>query len=81
MPVGGGPSLDHKQAAEIINLIAPKITIPIHYSTNGFDQHLQPLTPLLKEMGLKEVDPKPRLSLTRTNLPQETTLVVLQRTA
>lgn len=81
VPTGGGLSLDHKQAAEVINLIAPKIAVPIHYRSNGSDQHLQPLTPLLKEMGLKDVEPKPRLNITRTNLPQETTLVVLQRMA
>ena len=41
IPVGGYYTIDGKQAAELVNLIQPKIVIPMHYRDDeagfGFD--------------------------------------------
>ncbi len=79
VPVGGKDTINHKQAAEIINLISPRVAIPMHYRTNGADEQLEPLGSLLKEMGVKELEPVSKLSLTRSNLPQEIRLVALKK--
>lgn len=35
VPIGGHYTMDYKQAADYINRIKPKLTIPTHYGTNG----------------------------------------------
>ena len=35
VPVGGGESLDAPPAAEAVNLIEPKLVIPMHYKTGA----------------------------------------------
>ena len=81
IPSGGGCTIDPKQAAEITNLISPKIAIPMHYRTNGHDEQLETLEPLFKEMSLKDLEPRPKLNISRSNLPQELRLVTLARAA
>ncbi|MBI4300384.1 MAG: MBL fold metallo-hydrolase [Chloroflexi bacterium] len=76
-PVGGESTIDAAGAAEVANLLEPKVIIPMHYKTQATDRNLEPLDRFLKEMGLKEVEPQPRLSITKATLPHETQVVVL----
>lgn len=76
-PVGGGSTIDAAAAAEVISLLEPKIVIPMHYRTEQGGDGLAPLDPFLKQMSLTETPPQPRLVVTRSNLPLETQVVVL----
>lgn len=77
LPVGGGNSLNAAKAAEVVSTIEPNIVIPMHYATDKAKVKLEPLSKFLKEMGLGKIDPLPSLKATRSSLPQETKVVVL----
>lgn len=77
VPVGGGSSLNAAQAAEIISLIEPYIVIPMHYKTSAIALKLDKVDKFLKEMGTPRIEPVDVLRVTRSNLPQETQVVVL----
>ncbi len=77
VPVGGGATIDGAVAAEVVNIIEPAIVIPMHYKTEASKDELSPLDRFLKEMGAKELEPQPKLTVTRGSLPQETQVVLL----
>ena len=76
IPVGGVSTIDAKIAAETVRLLSPKIAIPMHYKTQAV-AWLEPVDEFLKRMGLKEVTSYPKVSITQVNLPQETSVVLL----
>jgi L-ascorbate metabolism protein UlaG (beta-lactamase superfamily) len=77
VPVGGGGGLNAAKAAEIISLIEPNLVIPMHYSTPASTVSLDSLNKFIKEMGLSQPDAQPSLKLSRSGLPNETHVVVL----
>jgi L-ascorbate metabolism protein UlaG (beta-lactamase superfamily) len=77
VPVGGGSSLNAAKAAEVISLIEPNLVVPMHYSTPDSKVNLDSLSKFLKEMGLGKQEPQPSLKITRSGLPDETHVVVL----
>jgi L-ascorbate metabolism protein UlaG (beta-lactamase superfamily) len=77
IPVGGGSSLNAAKAAEVVSLIEPNLVIPMHYSTSASKITLDSLNKFLKEMGLGKTDAQPSLKITRSALPSETKVVVL----
>ena len=77
VPVGGGTSLNAAQAAEIISLIEPYIVIPMHYKTPAISLKLDKVNKFLKEMGTPRIEPIDALKVTRSSLPEETQVVVL----
>ena len=77
VPVGGGGGLNAASAAEVISLIEPSIVIPMHYKTNDTSLKLDPLSKFLKEMGLGNLKPQDTLKVTKSQLPDETQVVVL----
>ncbi len=77
VPVGGGGGLNAAKAAEIISLIEPNIVIPMHYATPAAKVSLESLNKFLKEMGLSKPTSQPSLKVTRSGLPDETHVVVL----
>ncbi|MCJ7521687.1 MAG: MBL fold metallo-hydrolase [Dehalococcoidia bacterium] len=76
VPVGGGATIGAAAAAETISLLQPKIAIPMHYKTDVINIELAPLGPFLKEMGVKEVVSQPKLNISKSSLPAETSIVV-----
>jgi L-ascorbate metabolism protein UlaG (beta-lactamase superfamily) len=78
-PVGGTNTIDAAAAAETISLIEPKLVIPMHYQTPAEKAELEPLDRFLKEMGAKAANDErqPKLSVTRSTLPGETKVQVL----
>ncbi len=77
VPVGGGGGLNAAHAAEVISLIEPAIVIPMHYRTATSSVKLDPLSKFLKEMGLGNLKPQDSLKVTKSQLPDETQVVVL----
>lgn len=77
VPVGGGTSLNATQAAEVISLIEPYIVIPMHFKTGAISLKLDKANKFLKEMGTPRIEPVDSLRVTKSSLPQETQVVVL----
>jgi L-ascorbate metabolism protein UlaG (beta-lactamase superfamily) len=77
VPVGGGGGLNAAKAAEIISLIEPNLVIPMHYATPATKVSLDSLNKFIKEMGLTKPATQPSLKVTRSSLPNETHVVVL----
>lgn len=77
VPVGGGGSLNAAKAAEVVSLIEPNLVVPMHYSTADTKLKLDSLNKFLKEMGLGRLEAQPSLKVTRSGLPDETKVVVL----
>ena len=78
VPVGGGGGLNAAQAAEVISLIEPGIVIPMHYKTTATALKLDPVGKFLKEMGLGTLKSEPSLKLAKSDLPDETHVVLLE---
>jgi L-ascorbate metabolism protein UlaG (beta-lactamase superfamily) len=79
VPVGAGGALNAAQAAEVISLLEPAIVIPMHYRTEATATTLKldPVGKFLKEMGLGASQPEPMIKVTKSNLPDETHVVLL----
>lgn len=77
VPVGSGGGLNSAKAAEVVSLIEPGIVIPMHYKVPECKLKLEPLSKFLKEMGLGDLEAVPSLKITRTSIPEETRVIVL----
>ena len=77
IPVGGKSTLNAAMAAEVINLIEPRIVIPMHYRTPQVKMKLDSVDIFLKEMGVKAGEPPPSLKVTPSSLPEDTQIVLL----
>lgn len=78
VPVGGGGGLNAAKAAEVISLIEPNLVIPMHYSTPAAKVSLDSLNKFIKEMGLSKAETQSSLKVTRSGLPNETRVIVLE---
>jgi L-ascorbate metabolism protein UlaG (beta-lactamase superfamily) len=78
IPVGGGETLNASQAAEVVSLLEPHIVIPMHYHVPDLTLKLDSVNKFLKEMGLDKVAPQEVLKVSRSGLPDETQVVVLE---
>jgi L-ascorbate metabolism protein UlaG (beta-lactamase superfamily) len=77
VPVGGVSTIDAAHAAEIVRRVEPKIVIPMHYKTLVLKRELAPVDQFLKEMGVKEAVPQPKLTVNKASLPLTLQVVVL----
>jgi L-ascorbate metabolism protein UlaG (beta-lactamase superfamily) len=78
VPVGGGNSLNAAKAAEVVSMLEPNLVIPMHYATPDSKIKMDDLNKFIKEMGLSKQDAQPALKVTRSSLPSETHVVVLE---
>jgi L-ascorbate metabolism protein UlaG (beta-lactamase superfamily) len=78
IPVGGGESLNASQASEVVSLLEPHIVIPMQYHVPDSTAKLDPASKFLKEMGLDKVPPQEVLKVSRSGLPDETQVVLLE---
>ncbi|MBM2825857.1 MAG: Zn-dependent hydrolase [Dehalococcoidales bacterium] len=77
LPVGGVSTIDAAMAAKVVRQLEPKVVIPMHYKTEALSRELEPVEKFLTEMGVKELNPQPKLSLTRSSLPATTQVCLL----
>jgi L-ascorbate metabolism protein UlaG (beta-lactamase superfamily) len=77
VPVGGNTTIDGAAAAEVVSIIEPALVIPMHYGTEVTKGDLAPLDRFLKEMGAKDLERQPKLTVSRSTLPHETQVVLL----
>jgi L-ascorbate metabolism protein UlaG (beta-lactamase superfamily) len=78
LPVGGVSTVNASLASEIVRQLEPKIVIPMHYKTAAIDRPLEPVDGFLKEIGAHDITPQDKLSVTRSNLPLSTQVVLLE---
>ena len=77
LPVGGVSTIGGSTAAEIVRRLTPKVVIPMHYKTAALAKELEPVDKFLKEVGIKEQISQSKLSVSRSNLPTGTQVVIL----
>jgi len=78
VPVGGKSTLDGAAAAQTVRLLEPRLVIPMHFKTPATTRDLEPVDRFLKEMGLKDPEPQAKLAVTKSNLPANTQVVLLE---
>jgi L-ascorbate metabolism protein UlaG (beta-lactamase superfamily) len=77
LPVGGGSTINAAVAAEVILQLEPNAVIPMHYKTEAIKRELDPVNVFLKEMGMGQIEPRPKLALSKSNLPLSTQVFLL----
>jgi len=77
LPVGGVSTINAPMAAEVVRQLEPKVVVPMHYKTEALKRELEPVARFLKEMGIREINSKPKLSFTKANLPTSTQVFLL----
>jgi L-ascorbate metabolism protein UlaG (beta-lactamase superfamily) len=79
VPVGGGGALGPGEAAAVVAQLDPSVVVPMHYQLDGSPvAGLEPVDAFCREMGSKEWTPEPKLSVTRSSLPPDVRVVVLE---
>lgn len=74
VPIGGEDELNAAQASEVISMIEPSLVIPMGYGAKGRDN----LSKFLKEMGLTSPNTQEALRVTKSSLPEDTQVILLE---
>ncbi|OGN97119.1 MAG: lactamase [Chloroflexi bacterium RBG_13_51_36] len=77
LPVGEVSTISIDTAMEIVRQLEPPIVVPMHYKTKAFAGNLSPVDKFLDAMRIKELEAKPKLSVTSSSLPSSTQTIVL----
>jgi L-ascorbate metabolism protein UlaG (beta-lactamase superfamily) len=77
LPVGGVSTINAPMAAEVVRRLEPKVVVPMHYKTQAISRELESVERFLKEIGVKQIDPQPKLSFTKSSLPASTQVFLL----
>jgi L-ascorbate metabolism protein UlaG (beta-lactamase superfamily) len=78
LPVGEISTITVDVAAETVRQLNPSTVIPMHYKTEALVRNLEPLDKFLRKMEIREVEAKPKLSITPSSLPTSTQIVALK---
>ncbi len=78
VPVGGRSTLTAARAAEVVNLLEPSVVIPMHFKIPGLNASLDTAARFLKEMGAEKPEKLEALTITKSSLPSETRVVLLE---
>ena len=77
VPVGGGHAMGAAMAAETVSLLEPKIVIPMLYKTDVSKGDFEAVDHFIKEMGVEAKPPEQRLNISKSGIPESTSLVQL----
>jgi L-ascorbate metabolism protein UlaG (beta-lactamase superfamily) len=81
VPISGNDiNLSAARAAEIVHQLEPKVVVPMSYDPE-VQKKDSPFERLLHELGVKELTPVPKLSVTRGSLPENVQVVALDSRA
>ena len=81
VPVGdAGVQLDAEKAAEVVAQLEPYIVLPMHYRESEATKKFDPVDKFLEQMGEENVRREKKLKVTKSSLPEDTEVVVLERT-
>lgn len=80
LPVGGGGLITAKQAIELIEIVEPRIVVPIGHQIEGLKEELGTADAFCKALGVCTRQDSNKLKITKKDLPSEDLLVaVLER--
>jgi L-ascorbate metabolism protein UlaG (beta-lactamase superfamily) len=77
VPVGGYFTIDYKAAAKVVEALAPRIVIPMHYKTAKVDFPIVPVDAFLGTQKVVQHHSGPTLEVTKATLPAGQTVIVL----
>ena len=77
---GADTNLSAARAAEIVHQLEPKVVVPMSFDPDDQKKDT-PYQRLLHELGVKELVPVPKLSVTRSTLPENLQVVALDSRA
>jgi L-ascorbate metabolism protein UlaG (beta-lactamase superfamily) len=81
VPISGQDvNLNAAKAAEVVHQLEPKVVVPMSYDPEAPKKD-RPFDRLLHELGVKELTPVPKLSVTRSSLPENVQVVALDSRA
>ncbi len=79
VPCGGVYTIDASAAAKIATSLEPKMVIPMHFKDPESSLGIEGVDKFLKEMGKEKLEPLPKLVITKDKLPEELTVVLLEK--
>jgi len=71
LPVGGGTSLNHQQAMEVLTTIEPRVVIPIHYKLPRLKEKLEGVESFIADTGTSAASGQPKYNVNAKKLPAE----------
>ncbi len=77
VPAGGTTTISPPEAAQVVAQLEPKVVIPMHYATDGGSKDLLGPETFLHELATEPIR-LPKASLTRSTLPEESQVVLLE---
>ena len=77
VPVGGFFTIDHKQAADVVDSLDPRIVIPMHYKTPKVDFPISDVEPFLATQVRVERKTSPTIEITGAALPAQRVVYLL----
>lgn len=81
VPISGHEvNLAAAKAAEVIHQLEPKVVVPMSYDPDVKKKD-SPFDRLLHELGVKELTPVPKISVTRSSLPENVQVIALDSRA
>lgn len=81
VPISGADTnLSAARAAEVVHQLEPKVVVPMSYDPDDKKKDT-PFQRLLHELGVKELEPVSKLSVTRSTLPENLQVVALDSRA
>lgn len=82
VPIGGADAdLTAPKAAEVIHQLEPKVVVPMSYDPDDSRKKDSPFERLLHELGVKDIEPTSKLTLSRSSLPENIQVVALDSRA
>jgi L-ascorbate metabolism protein UlaG (beta-lactamase superfamily) len=78
LPVGPRARLSPTQALEVVNLLDPRVVVPMHHQASPRDSDAAAVGALCRELGAAVPAAQARLALTGETLPEERRVVALE---
>ena len=78
LPVGGKSALAPARAAEVVGLIEPGIVVPMMYRTPDLKADVGTVARFMTEMAVDGLAPEEMLKITKSDVPESTTVRLLE---
>ncbi|MFI5455123.1 MAG: MBL fold metallo-hydrolase [Isosphaerales bacterium] len=77
---GGPPTIDYPEIPALLDAIAPRIVVPMHFKTPKINLNIQPLERFLEVLPGDPIERRgtSSIEITRATLPAQRTIVVLE---
>jgi len=77
IPVGGRYTIDSKEAKNLVDILKPRIAIPMHFKTEAVGLSIDSASKFVKEFdkGVTKEEKASVIEIDKNNLPSETTVI------